>query len=346
LELDLQSGWRISGVHEQGFLDELVANNPASGFMQSGFWTDFKRTEGYEVLRLVYDLEGRPVGCASLLRFPAGNAPNFVLCPEGPVLPWDQILVARTALRQLVTCARELPNTIGLRIEPHLPVPLPSILRNWSDSPTDLTPPDTIILDLGISEDTLLAKARPKCRYNLKIADREGIEVEHCQDMGVARDFHQLLMETAHRAGFFCEPFGFFLNLFSVLFTQNQGELLIARSEGQMLAAILVVYFGKRATYLYGASSSMGRNKMPTYPLHREAMRRGRARGCTEYDLYGIDAFERRDHLYAGITRFKRQWGGTVHRRIGARDALFYDRLAELIVQRVGDEVPNWLTRF
>jgi lipid II:glycine glycyltransferase (peptidoglycan interpeptide bridge formation enzyme) len=51
--------------------------------------------------------------------------------------------------------------------------------------------------------------------------------------------------------------------------------------------------------------------------------------------MYGIDAFERRDHLYAGITRFKKQWGGNVLQRIGAKDYIFYDRLADQIVERL-----------
>jgi lipid II:glycine glycyltransferase (peptidoglycan interpeptide bridge formation enzyme) len=70
-------------------------------------------------------------------------------------------------------------------------------------------------------------------------------------------------------------------------------------------------------------------------------MRNARQRGCVEYDLYGVDAFERRDHLYAGITRFKKQWGGAVYRRIGARDYVFYDRLAELLIDRFAVEGPT-----
>jgi len=316
-------------------VDDFAGKDPRSGFMQSDFWVRFKLTEGYDATRLVYECEGAMLGCASLLQFNLLREPGFVICPEGPVLPWDDIATVRSALRALVELVKEMPNSLGLRIEPHLPKPLPSVLRNWGDAPTDLTPEDTLILDLAQSEAELLAKAHPKCRYNLHVADRDGIEITASQDISDVHRFYALMLETSGRTGFFVEPLGFFLNLFSTAFDRNAAELFLACHEGKLLAAIFVLYFGRRATYLYGASSSSGRNHMPAYPLHRAAMAQARVRGCIEYDMYGIDAFERRDHLYAGITRFKKQWGGSVHRRIGARDYIFYDRLADLMVERL-----------
>jgi len=327
--------WHVLDPSEEAEFDRLAGSDPRSGFMQSGFWAEFKRAEGYEVTRLGIKEGGELAGGASLLRFELSGEPSFVMCPEGPVLPWNDPSKVRPALRELVEIVKAMPNTLGLRIEPHLPTPLPSMIRNWSDAPTDLTPSDTIMLDLRLSEEELLAQAHPKCRYNIRIADREGIEVAASQDLTAAHTFYDLLIETSNRTEFFIEPLGFFLNLLSVLFSWNAGELFVAAYRGAPLAAIFVVYFGRRATYLYGASSAAHRNRMPTYALHRAAMREARRRGCVEYDLYGIDAFERRDHLYAGITRFKRQWGGEVQTRIGARDYVFYDRLADLIVDRL-----------
>ena len=331
---NLVSGWRIALDSESEILDHLARLAPESGFMQSSFWAQFKESEGYEVTRLVYEQGGQIVGGASLLRFHLTGDSNFIFCPEGPILPWGDEPVVRRALQELIAFTREIPNALGLRIEPHLPIPLPRVIRNWADAPTDLTPAHTLTLDLTQTEDQLLASAHPKCRYNLRIADREQVQIEVVQDVARCHEFYRLLLETSGRAGFFCEPLGFFLNLMSTLFKTNSGQLLMANWNGQILAMIVVVYFGRRATYLYGASTSDHRNKMPSYPLHRAAMREARLRGCIEYDMYGVDAFERRDHLYAGITRFKKQWGGVVQQRIGARDYMFYDRLAELIVDQ------------
>ncbi len=306
--------------------------------MQSACWCAFKKREGYEVTRLVYEVDSLRKGFAAILRYPFAGEAGFVLCPEGPVLPWEEFETTRDALRALTGLVREIPGSIGLRIEPHLPRPVPKVLRNWSDAPTDLTPSDTLLLDLSLCDDQILAQVAPKCRYNLRIADRHGIVVSSTKDMDVVHEFYDLLRDTSDRTGFFIEPFGFFINLFTTLFAAESAELLISRYQGKMLAAILVVYFGRRATYLYGASSSVDRHTMPVYPLHLAAIQEARKRGCVEYDLYGIDAAGRRDHLYAGITRFKRQWGGREERRIGARDYVFYDRVADLVIERLSHD--------
>ena len=96
-----------------------------------------------------------------------------------------------------------------------------------------------------------------------------------------------------------------------------------------------MVYFGQRATYLYGGSVSRQRGVMPNHLLHWVVMRDARERGYTEYDLYGYDPFGRPDHLFAGISRFKEQFGGRRADRIGAWDNLFYDRLADRLVERL-----------
>ncbi len=103
-------------------------------------------------------------------------------------------------------------------------------------------------------------------------------------------------------------------------------NLLLAEYEGRPLAALMVFALGRRAYYLYGASTDEERNRMPTYLLQWRAMQWARARGCLEYDLWGVPdedeqtleaQFEtRRDGLW-GVYRFKRGSAG----RCGARAA-------------------------
>ena len=95
----------------------------------------------------------------------------------------------------------------------------------------------------------------------------------------------------------------------------------MAEYEGRPLAGLMVFARGSRSWYFYGASNDEERNRMPTYLLQWEAMRWAKARGCSEYDLWGIpDADEealeagfasRSDGLW-GVYRFKRGFGGTI----------------------------------
>jgi peptidoglycan pentaglycine glycine transferase (the first glycine) len=318
--------------------DALAGQSAESGFMQSSAWAAFKRAEGYATPRIGLFEAGELRGGASLLLYPADRGEGFLLCPEGPVLPWQGPARARDGLRQILAVARDLAEArggLGLRIEPHLPPPAPSLLRNWARAPVDLTPVHTLMLDLTLPDEALRAQMRPKGRYNLGLSARHGVRVVGSEQARDLACFYGLFEETARRHGFFAEPYGFFLNLGAALFPAGQARLFLAEWDGETVAAILVVFFGRRATYLYGGSSIRHRHVMPGYALQWAAMQTARARGCREYDLYGYDPFGLPDHLYAGISRFKRQFGGTRCDRMGAYDYLFYDRLADRLIDQL-----------
>jgi lipid II:glycine glycyltransferase (peptidoglycan interpeptide bridge formation enzyme) len=149
------------------------------------------------------------------------------------------------------------------------------------------------------------------------------------------RRFHNLFLETAARNEFFAEPYSFFLNLGASLFPAGMADLFFAQWNGEMLAALLIITFGRRATYLYGGSSAQHRQVMPTYALHWAAICASRERGCTEYDMYGFDPFDQPYHPYSGFSRFKRQFGGRRFDAIGAYDLIFYERVADAIVEKI-----------
>ena len=78
---------------------------------------------------------------------------------------------------------------------------------------------------------------------------------------------------------------------------------------------------------------------MPAYLLQFEAMRWAKAKGCSEYDLWGIpDAdeaelesnFESRSDGLWGVYRFKRGFGGHIHRYEPAVDLVLNQMLYKL----------------
>jgi lipid II:glycine glycyltransferase (peptidoglycan interpeptide bridge formation enzyme) len=112
-------------------------------------------------------------------------------------------------------------------------------------------------------------------------------------------------------------------------------ELLIAEVNNEPIAAIVVFYFANRASYVYGMSRDLHREKMPTYLLQWEAMKRAKSKGCMVYDLWGApEAFDESDSLW-GVYRFKEGLGGKVVRTLGAWDfapsPLWYKIYSEMI---------------
>jgi hypothetical protein len=66
---------------------------------------------------------------------------------------------------------------------------------------------------------------------------------------------------------------------------------------------------------------------MAPYLLHHEIMNRVAAAGCTCYDLYGTSPPGQPEHAWAGISAFKRKFGGVEVAHVPTLDHI-YDRAA------------------
>ena len=176
-----------------------------------------------------------------------------------------------------------------------------------------------MLLDLRPSEEALLASMKQKCRYNLHLAQRKGVEIRQ----GTAADldlFYALYAETARRDGFALRPPAYYHDAWGSFLAEGQSHLLLAEVEGQAVAGLLLVTFGPTAWYMYGASSERHRSLMPNNLLQWEAVRRARAAGCTLYDLWGApENLDESDPMW-GVTRFKLGLGGALARGLGAWD--------------------------
>ncbi|MCX7775212.1 MAG: peptidoglycan bridge formation glycyltransferase FemA/FemB family protein [Spirochaetaceae bacterium] len=194
--------------------------------------------------------------------------------------------------------------------------------------------PDTVILDLAPEESALLAGMKPKWRYNIRLAEKKGVQVEEAGKQDLAT-FMSLYRETAARDRIAIHPASYYEKLFDTVYEvanlmRQKGipehalpriSLLLAKHEGRALAGIIVFFFGKEAVYLYGASSSEKRNLMPAYALQWHAIRLARSMGCAYYDFFGIPPNgDDQNHPMAGLYRFKTGFGGTIVRRMGAWD--------------------------
>lgn len=199
---------------------------------------------------------------------------------------------------------------------------------------SDVQPPDTVLIDLSQSHDELLAGMKSKWRYNIKLAEKKGVAVA---DEGLAAldEFYALYTATSKRDGIALHPKAYYRRLFELAAADmgapraNEGSpradlrLWVARHEGQALAAIVTLFYGEEAVYLYGASGDEKRNLMPAYALQWAAMRAAKEAGCLRYDLYGIPPADDPAHPMAGLYRFKTGFGGELLHYAGSWDYVY-----------------------
>lgn len=315
--------------------NSLVAQSEHSGFMQSLAWSKFKTAQGLQPLFITLTDGGQLLGGAIFHRVANTKNASILIAADGPILPWSEPERAEQGLnliRQSVeTYARE-NNVIGMRIEPRLIGNTP-IMAEFGKAPLDLNPRETLVISLEPSEQDLLQSFKSKCRYNIRIAQRKGVEVFEDIRADAVHNFHRIMTAAANRDRFAVEPIGFFYKLIETLQSENMVNLLFAEHEGDLLGTLLMIRFGGRATYLYGGISNDKRNLMAGYALQWQAMLLAKNSGCTSYDFYGLDEFESPNHPYARFSRFKKGFGGEVVRTIGAHDYFFMEPLTDAVMR-------------
>ena len=184
---------------------------------------------------------------------------------------------------------------------------------------------------------------KPKCRYNIRLAEKKGITVRAWDDIPA---FHEMMTATGGRDKFGVHSQEYYQRAYDLFHPKGTCELLVAEFEGEPLASLMVFANGKRAWYVYGASNDMERNRMPTYLLQWEAIRWAKARGCDEYDLWGVpdeneetleSQFESRHDGLWGVYRFKRGFGGEVKRAAQAVDRVYNPLLYWAYLKLIGN---------
>ena len=308
---------------------DFLAGQPDAHILQTTAWGDLKESFGWRAVRLAQETCGAQV---LFRKLPVGFTLAYI--PKGPVgdpkywgVLWDEMdgLCRQNRATHLI-------------IEPDLWIKTGNQMVNFlpegfQPGIQTIQPPSTIVISLEGEETDILGRMKQKTRYNIHLAQKHGVQIFPSQDIEL---FHQLALETGSRDGFGVHSLDYFRRALELFQPNGACELLIAEYGSEPVAALMVFSHGSRAWYFYGASSGRHRERMPTYLLQWEAICWARARGCREYDLWGVpDAEEaeleagftqRSDGLW-GVYRFKRGFGGSLRRSIGPWDRIYQPAL-------------------
>lgn len=213
-------------------------------------------------------------------------------------------------------------NSIFYRIEFDIPRNYKLETSNFGliKSFEEMQPEHTLILDLSKTEEEILAQMKQKGRYNIKVAEKNGVKVEKTKSV---EGFYQLYEKTANRQIISYRRKHYFETLLDILNQKDYCWVFNARHENQILASAIVSFYNDKAIYLFGGSSDKMRNVMAPYKLQWEAILEAKRRGCITYDFFGIAPDDNEKHPWAGVTRFKKQFGGEEVSIYGSYDKVY-----------------------
>lgn len=296
-----------------------ILTDSKNNLFQSSVWEDYQEALGNKTFR---------VGCddstALLVKLPLYKDKSYLYCPRGPMCRKEGWHVLLRKAREIAAAE----NCVFLRVEPYqLPAKTMQELKFRNVGPSSplsrqYSPMDTQILDIDKRDDDLLAEMKPKWRYNIKLAYRKGVTVRQSTKLEDLRKFHELSVGMKDRGYTPFELAHYERLLYSLTHGKNV-KLFVAEYKKQILSIILVTFYGEVATYLHGASSDEMRELMPNHLAQWEAILEAQRRGCKVYDFWGVAPEGAENHGWAGITRFKKGFGGRTVHFVGAFDAVF-----------------------
>lgn len=283
--------------------------------LQSNLWANFKKKYGW----IVHEIEGVKI---LEKRLPFGK--SFFYIPE-ITSTQHSLFGIKEFLKKVAPLARAR-KAIFLRIEPlEEDVRIKNIFHKngFKKAFEEIQPHHRQWVDLRVAEEEILKNMKSKGRYNVRLAERKGVKVVKSNDPKDIEILYKLYKETAMREGFPPRPKKYFVNLFNELIAKDHGMLFIAYNQGGADAALLVTFYDKIASFLYGGSSRRNRHLMAPYLLHWEAMKEAKKRGMHWYDLLAIAPNEDPKHKHAGLRRFKQQFGGREVYLVGGFDKVY-----------------------
>jgi lipid II:glycine glycyltransferase (peptidoglycan interpeptide bridge formation enzyme) len=184
----------------------------------------------------------------------------------------------------------------------------------------------------GRTIDDLWAGLNQQWRRNVRRAEKSGVAVT-VGGYGDLPEFHSLYVVTARRDGFTPRPLTYFQRMMSALAAEDpeRFRLYLARHDGDLIAATIVVAVGEHVWYSYGASADVKRELRPSNAVQWRMLTDAHAVGATVYDLRGIsDTLVESDPLF-GLLRFKLGTGGEVVEYAGEWDLVLRPRLASAV---------------
>ncbi|NCN07642.1 peptidoglycan bridge formation glycyltransferase FemA/FemB family protein [Candidatus Falkowbacteria bacterium] len=287
--------------------DDFIINNSADfGLLQSWEWGIFQEVLGRHIFRVVLEDNSKIMALALVIKQPLKFGKSYFYLPRGPIvvnneLMADQQIETLEFLFNEIKQIAQQEKAIFLRMDPAWRDndDLKNILKDSGFIFSgQVQPKSTLILDLTKSEGDILKNMKSKTRYNIKVAEKNGVQIDHGKKY--FNDFWRLMEKTSDRNEITSYSKNYYKKLLEVLGESKKAELVVAKFENKVITANIVIKIGDWQVYLYGSSDYEYRSKMAPYLLQWQTIITAKEAGCKYYDFWGVDA-----EKWPGVTRFK-----------------------------------------
>lgn len=312
----------IRAVREE---ERALYNSVVDHPLQSWEWGEFRKTTGVAVERLGFYENGTLKKGLQVTFHPLpviGKTAGYV--PKGFQPDEDQL----SALKKLGA----QHNALFIKLEPNVSVPaseaetqhqaLQKFLLDHDCQPgRPMFTQYSFELDLTPSEETLLQNLASKTRYNVRLAQKKGVEIFENSTQEGLDTYLKILEKTTSRQGFYAHTPDYFQKMWNQLKDTGTMHIFNAVYQQMPLVSWIVFTFNGTLYYPYGASVREYREVMASNLMMWEVIRFGKKMGCTHFDMWGsLGPEPDPKNPWYGFHRFKEGYGAQLTEFVGTYD--------------------------
>jgi len=290
--------------------DSFLQSQEWSPFLQSWTMGEVYLSIGHEPIRLELRDNGNIIGVCQAIIVPARRGKHLMVS-YGPV--------AQRGINLFVDELKRMGKEKGcafIRMSPFWPIraqhaaPLQEL--GFKSAPLHALAEHIWFISLeGKLEADILAGMRKNTRNLIRRAEKEGVTVTRSENPGEdLLHFLKLHEETRKRHQFTPYSDAFFRAQLEKFSAKGECALYLAHYNSEVVASSIHMIYGGETSYHHGASTQKYPKCYASYLLQWTAIKDAITRGDTIYNFWGIAPEGEGKHPFAGVTTFKRGFGG------------------------------------
>ncbi len=294
-----------------------------ANFLQSKQWQDLHEKLGMKTTtRILYD--GNEMSGFMLVVVKDAKRGRYLEIAGGPLFDSTNLKLWEAINKEIQAIGKKYDAVFArVRLQTTKSNKTETLLINsgYKKAPMHLHAEHTSVIDLEPTVENLLENMRRQTRYEVKKSKKQDITVQAYPARDKISQFIDLQQETAKRQGFITSSPTFLKAL-----TESFGDsvkIYVSEHGGDILNMALVILQGKEAVYFEAASSEKSYKFSGSYALLWQLIQDAKKDGYERLNLWGIAYNDDPQNRYAGVTTFKRGFGGQDITYMPAHDFVF-----------------------
>ncbi|MEI6144195.1 MAG: peptidoglycan bridge formation glycyltransferase FemA/FemB family protein [Candidatus Berkelbacteria bacterium] len=316
--------YNLAEIQDKKIWESFISGANYHSFLQSWNWGECQLAQGDKIFRIGIFCQDELVAIIQLIKIIAKRG-TYLLCPHGPVFKnQDDLKNAFGQIDQYITQLAKSEKCDFIRI-------CPTVKNNQENleifkkfgfrkSPIHTHPEISWILDIFKTNDQLLAEMRKTTRYMIKRSQKEGARVEISANPDDLEKFWRIYSDTAKRQKFTTAPKNILKSEFDLFLKDNQIRFFFGQLNDEVIVAAMIVFYGDSAYYHNSGSLKKHEKIGISHLVQWEAIQEAKNRGLKFYNFWGISPEDKPSHPWAGLSMFKKGFGGGAEYYLPSQD--------------------------